>query len=270
MKKILILGILLLLALAACAPPAAKVEEKKAAPVVEEKEEVKAPVVEEEPEVGRTPPMPSTLPSERHEKEPSEPATTVTTKEMDPQLRDLLKRADEKIKSIEYLYGEKNAQGNLLFRDTIQIMGQKMKILKYDEDYYVREGYYDVIYYHLGIGCCEEANRCKSHNVDNTQTVFDVDVNSLAVSKSPYQWVKDVPSSAQIVGPQTFSQRSVTFIKYSEGGNDVEMWVDDTYGVPHKVVVTESSGKEGVYQFNDMIFNSLNDRDFEPACQSKI
>jgi hypothetical protein len=84
--------------------------------------------------------------------------------------------------------------------------------------------------------------------------------------KTPYQWIKEVPPDAQIVGPQTVNSRSVTFIKYNQpDSSEVQMWVDDTYGVPHKVVV-DKGGNLIKYQFNDMVFNSLKDIDFVAPC----
>ena len=259
MRKILI-TIVLLLFLAACAP--APKPEEKAPPLAE-----KAPVVEENlpeappaPEVGVKPPV-RALPSERiDEGKPSTEVVAESKVTMSPALRDLLKRADEKLSSLQYLYGGTDT-GNL-FLDTYFVKGTNMKVQKYSEDYYVREGYYDTIYYSLGVACCEEIDRCRSHNVDNTGKKFDVDASTLKMPKSPYQWVKEVPATAQIVGPQTFNSRSVTYLKYTDDkGQPVEMWVDDTYGVPHRVIVGEAK-----YQYNDMLFNGLKDSDFDPPC----
>jgi hypothetical protein len=119
----------------------------------------------------------------------------------------------------------------------------------------------------LGVACCETQNRCKSHNIDNTGKKFDVDVSSHDVPKTPYQWIKEVPANTIIVGPQTFNERSVTNIKYTDSnGQETLMWVDDTYGVPHKVVVTDKNGNAITYQYNDMLFNGLKDADFNPPC----
>ena len=66
MKTIWVLGILALLFLAACAPPA--MPAKEAAPAEKAPAEQTAPQAPAEaqpvPEVGRKPPMPSTLPSQ--------------------------------------------------------------------------------------------------------------------------------------------------------------------------------------------------------------
>ncbi len=260
MRKIWILGLALMMILAACAP-ATQMEEK--APVMEEKApvvEVKAPA--EAPTVGVKPPV-RPLPSERQDTAP-EPVTTAPKTEMNPQLRDLLKRADEKISSLQYLYGGTETKN--LFLDTYFVKGTQMKIKTYEEDYYVRDGYYDTIYVDLGIGCCEENSRCKSHNVDNMGKKFDVDVASMNIPKTPYQWAKEIPGDAQLVGPQTVNDRSVTYIKFAKDNKQYEMWVDDTYGVPHKIVATDSAENAVKYQFNDMQFNGLKDADFNAPC----
>jgi len=44
------------------------------------------------------------------------------------------------------------------------------------------------------------------------------------------------------------------------------MWIDDTYGVPHKIVITDANGNAIKHQFNDMTFNSLRDNDFDAPC----
>ncbi|VVB81436.1 Uncharacterised protein [uncultured archaeon] len=268
MRKIWILGILLLM-LVACAAP--KAEEKATADKIPATVDEKAPVAADEKvaatppatqEVGRTPPPVTTLPSERQQKAPE--TAPVVTQEMSPQLKELLKRADEKVSSLQYLYGGTSTKN--LFLDTYLVKGTKMKIKKYSEDYYVQDSYYDTIYVDLGIGCCEEPARCLSKNVDNTKKKFDVDVTSIDIPKTPYQWTKEIPADAKIVGPQTVDERVVTYIKYTKDGATYDVWVDDTYGVPHKIVVTDANGNEVKYQFNDMKFNSLKDNDFDAPC----
>ena len=266
MKKIWIVAILALLILAACTPKAPPAE-KQAVPVAEKAPvEEKAPEPITAPEVGRVAPA-RPLPSERQQ--PPAPIPTVAKLETNPALRDLLKRADEKISSLQYLYG--GTATNNLFLDTYMVKGTKMRIHKYPANYYVREGYYDNIYFDLGattgVGCCVEQARCKSANVDNTGKKFDVDVSTLNVPQTPYQWTKQIPANAQIVGPQTFNQRSVTFIKYTDSdGSEVQMLIDDTYGVPHRVLMTDKNGNVIKHQFNDMVFNTLKDGDLAAPC----
>jgi len=141
----------------------------------------------------------------------------------------------------------------------------KTKIKKYEEDRYVMKGYYDTVYVNMGIGCCEKLSRCKSHNVDNTNQKFEIEVEKLNMPRTPMDWVKEVPASAIIVGPQTMDERGVTYITFTKDGADYEMWLDDTYGAAHKVVITTDQG-ELVYKYNDMKFNMLEESEFNPPC----
>jgi len=150
---------------------------------------------------------------------------------------------------------------------SVRRSGDQVRIKKFSEDYYVQEGYYDNIYVDQEIACCEEQSRCKSHNVDNTDTVFDVDVSLIDVPKTPYQWVMNIPASATVAGPQTFDERSVTYIKWNKDGKKYHGWFDDTYGVAHKVEIHDQDDQLlEKHQFNDLVFNNLQAADFEPPC----
>src|SRR5574341_1426408 len=119
MKAHWIIGILLLLLLAACAPQAMP-ERKEAAPLEAEK----APAVEKEPaqtEVRTAPTRP--LPSERVDTQPTTEVQVESKATMSPALRDLLKRADEKLSSLQYLYG--GTDTNNLFLNTYLVKGTK-------------------------------------------------------------------------------------------------------------------------------------------------
>ena len=277
MKKIVCL-LIVLIALAACKPTAPAVETPptslEAAPASEPAAPSAVTPVETPlaPATTESAPSPATKPAAEsspliESKPVIETKTTETASTTNPKLRDLLKRADEKVSSITYLYGGSET-GNL-FLDTYQIKGDKMKIKRYEENYYVRDGYYDTIYLPQSIGCCEKLSRCRSHNVDNTNRSFEVDQSALTVPKTPYQWLKEV-KDATIVGPETFNERSVTHVKFTNANNQqVDMWIDDMYGLPHKVIVVDKNGNGIKYQFNDMEFNMFKDADFVPPCVKK-
>ena len=172
----------------------AQVEEPEAAPEKAVKE-VKEPVKTEEPE-------------EKAEEEeapgPAEPKVVVEDSEASSaELKELLRRADEKVTSYSYLYGGPETAG--YFKDTYVIKGDKMLIKVYEEDYYVQTDYYDRMYIDFATktatGCCVTRNRCISHNVDNTVKVFELDLNAISIPKTPYQWVKEI-TYATIVGPE--------------------------------------------------------------------
>lgn len=278
MKKMLIIGIVLLLITAiACSKesPSVDVEPGTDEVPVEQPEQAEAtqpetqpmpetkPATETtEPEIGRTEPE-RPLPSER---QTTEPETTEAKQELNPKIKDLIQRKNEKLKSVQFLYGG-TSTGNL-FLNTYMLKGDQVKVRKFSEDYYVRDGYYDTVYVGAGLACCEEQARCKSHNVDNTNVSYvptDADLN---IPTTPMQWMDKIQANAKLVGPQTVDQRSVTYMVYTDkAGKEVHMWVDDTYGVPHKVEIREGDDLLERHQFNDMQFNGLKDEDFEPPCE---
>jgi len=272
MKRIV--ALMLFLLLVACAKPTGQEEAQElpdtASGQAQEVAKTPEPQASEagqvsEPEVGRKPPA-MTPPFEKVVTQTA-PDTTVSAPkaELSPQIRDLLKRSQEKLTSVQYLYGGTATKG--LFLNTYLVKGDKRKIKLYEENYYVRDGYYDNVYVNLAVGCCEEQARCKSHNVDNTGKKFDVDVAALGFPRTPMEWMQDIESNAIVVGPQTFNSRSVTHIKYVRpDGVEVLMWVDDTYGVPHKVVFMKDGAETEKHQFNDMKFNGLKDAEFDAPC----
>lgn len=281
MKRILILGIVLLLITAiACRQevpavdvepgtdevPVEQDEQPETQPETTEPTEADEPAEadqEPEPTVGRTEPE-RPLPSERQETE-ADTETAEPKKELNPKIKDLLKRKNDKLKSVQFLYGG-TATGNL-FLDTYMIKGEKVKVKKFSEDYYVRDGYYDTVYVNEAIACCEEQKRCESHNVDNTNVSFEPSEKDMAVPKTPMQWMDEIQPNAEVIGPQTVDERSVTYLVYTnKQGQEVHMWVDDTYGVPHKVEIREGETMVEKHQYNDMRFNSLTEEAFEPPC----
>ncbi|PIN76054.1 hypothetical protein COV18_01370 [Candidatus Woesearchaeota archaeon CG10_big_fil_rev_8_21_14_0_10_37_12] len=186
------------------------------------------------------------------------------TKEITPVIKDLLKRTEEKLTSMQYLYG--GTETSNLFLDTYQVRGNKIKIKKYESDRYVREGEFDTQYIHEGIACCEKLSRCKSHNTDNTNKKFEL--GEIYTPKTPTDWIKEITNDAKVLGQEVFDERSVTHIKYANNGRTTEMWLDNSYGAPHKVTVTDSNDNLITYRFNDLTFNSLKDKDFEAPCKN--
>ncbi len=271
MKRIVVL--LLLLMVFACAKPVAQEQADTLPDTASEtaQENAKQPetttqttTAQSEPEVGRRPPA-MTPPSEKVPAQTAPTTSTAPKADLNPQIRDLLKRSQEKLTSVQYLYG--GTATNNLFLNTYLQKDDKVKVKLYEENYYVRDGYYDNAYINLGVGCCEELSRCKSHNIDNTGKKFALEGKVLNLPKSPMDWMKEIKSNAIVVGPQTFNSRSVTHIKYvQDDGSEVLMWVDDTYGVPHKVEVQRDGTVLEKYQFNDMKFNGLKDAEFDAPC----
>lgn len=281
MKRILVL-VALMLMLVACGPKQAPdyelsdidKEVQDEAPladdiVTEEEPEPK----EAEKEVGRQPPA-YTPPSQKAQTPPQETETAeaqeTETPDVDPALRDLLKRADEKVTSYSYLY--RGPETGDIAKDTYYVKGDMIKVKYYEEDYYVRENETTHAYLDTdaktAYGCCEVPSRCFTPEQDYRNTKFMLEYADVygELPKTPYQWVQEI-SDAEIVGTETFNARSVTVIKYERpDGSTVHMKIDDTYGLPHQVVITKGEEELAKHQFNDLNVNSYKDEDFVPPC----
>ncbi|MEM4247125.1 MAG: hypothetical protein QXF14_02275, partial [Candidatus Woesearchaeota archaeon] len=193
------------------------------------------------------------------------PVETKPTPTASKELQALLAKADQKIKSYSYL--------ELIIPtkqqpDRFYVKGTKVKIKLYEYDPYVPDNYFDTVYLDTvsktAIGRCENKRRCIWPQGDNTKKTWtELDYNKY-LTKTPYEFVKSVPPTATIIGPEVYDQRTVTKIEYEEGGKLVQMWIDDTYGIPRAVRIVPSSGEELNYKFNDLQFNTLTDKDVTP------
>ncbi len=187
--------------------------------------------------------------------------TPAISKELDA----LLKKADQKIKSYQYL---ELILPHKKQPDTISIRGTKIKITLYEYDPYIPGDYFDTVYLDTStktiIGRCESQKRCIWPRGDSTtQEWTDLDYSSYR-PKTPYEWVKEVPHDAEILGPEVHDKRQTTKIQFSEAGKITTMWIDDTYGIPLEIVVKPSTGEEVIYKFNDPQFNTIVDSDVTP------
>ncbi|MEM2915766.1 MAG: hypothetical protein QXT19_00160 [Candidatus Woesearchaeota archaeon] len=181
------------------------------------------------------------------------------------ELQELLAKADQKVKSYSYL--------ELIIPtkqqpDKFYVKGTKVKIKLYEYEPYIPETYFDTVYLDTAtktaVGRCENKRRCIWPQGDNTKKTWtDLDYNKY-LTKTPYEFVKSVPPTATILGPELYDERTVTKIEYEEGGKLVQMWIDDTYGIPRAVRIVPSSGPELNYKFNDLQFNTLTDKDVTP------
>ena len=261
MNKTLLALLAILILLVACAPQPAPPAE----PVVEvEKEEV------EEKEITvpePTPaPEPEPVPAPTPAPVPEPEAVTVQPPQKEPssEIKDLLSKADQKVKSYSYLYADPLTEGRYL--DTYNIKGTKIKIAMFPTDPYIIENYFDTIYLDTSdksaTGRCEEEKRCISHNTDNTEKVYEVSFDEY-YRKTSYEWIKGV-SYAEMVGPEVVESRSAVKIKIPEDDKTTYMWVSDTYGLPMKVVIEYDDGSKETYGFKDYVVNSLKDEDVVP------
>ena len=276
MKKIhlLIAATLLIALLIACAPVQKQDtddEKKEAAPdkkTVTTKEKVEEKVVEPTKIKTETKTIePKETKETTTQTEVKEPTTKVETqKDLPEAIKTIVDKADRRTESMAYLYGSPETEGR--FMDTYNIRGTKIRVDLYEDNYYVTEGYFDTVYLDTTTktakGQCLNGRRCISAQVDNTGKLFDADYDEY-LRKTPFDWAKDIKPTSEVVGPEVVDRRSVTKIKYEDGNKTVEMWLDDSYGVPLQVKIVYPNETEELYSFTNAEFNTLDAKDMEPT-----
>jgi len=273
MKKIyLLIAMSLLLALlVACAPldfkqeGAAETEEvSEEAPKEAAKETVDEKVVEPKKEEIEIEPLKKeeTAPAP----EPKKEETKTAPKELPAELKSLLERADQKLTSMSYLYASPETSGRFL--DTYHVRGDKIKVKLYEENYYMHKDYYDTVYLDTtkktATARCESPRRCVFPDFDNTGRVFDDVEYDEYRRKTPYEWLADI-TTPELLGPEVVDKRSALKIQYPKDDSRVEMWLDNSYGIPLQFKIIHPDDKEESYQFSNFQFNTLKEEDVVPA-----
>lgn len=232
-----------------------------------------APVQPAAPAVPAQPAQPGVQPAQ-----PAQPAvpgpTPVETKPVpvvSKQMQALLSKADQKVKSYKYLELVIPTKEQ---PDTISVKGSKVKIRLYEYNDYIATEYFDTVYLDTAtksiVGRCESNQRCVNPQAGDNRKLEWNDLNyDQYRPKTPYEFLKQIPATATIVGPEVHDDRSTTKIEYEEGGKLIQMWVDENYGIPVGIRIVPSSGEELNYKFNDMSFNSLLDKDVTPPVLPK-
>ena len=241
MKYISVLIAALLLFLLACAPAQPAAPAAPAAPAVPAAQPAQPPA---EVQPGPTPVEVKPVPTASKE------------------LQDLLSRADQKLKSYKYLeliLPDKKQP------DTLSVKGTKVKVKLYEYDPYVPENYFDTIYLDTVAKTvaarCESRKRCIWANGDNTKKLWtDLRYDDYR-RKTPYEFLKAIPATAAITGPEVHENRATTKVEYDDAGKHVIVWIDDTYGIPVELNFIPSSGEMTKYKFNDLQFNTITDAD---------
>ncbi len=210
-------------------------------------------------------PAPAVPPTITPTPEPQPGPTPIETKPVptvSKELQDLLSRADQKLKSYKYLeliLPDKKQP------DTISVKGTKIKIGLYEYDPYIPDEYMDTVYLDTAaqtiVGRCVSRKRCVWPQGDNTKELYtDLDYNQYR-RKTPYEWLKTIPATATITGPEVHENRATTKVEYDDAGKHYMFWIDDNYGIPVEFWIVPSSGETVKYKFNDLQFNSVTDAD---------
>jgi len=228
--SILLLFIILLLTVS-CVRQQAPVQPEISPPEPEEvivPELIPAPVVEPED----TP--------EPVEEEPEESEDLI-----DEKLKPLI-NAWEKIRSYSYYYTtQEDPQG-----DTYYIKDNLIKIRKYQVNTYNKETYIDTVYLNVtgktAVGYCEnyKIGVCEDPNEKVLLEYDDYYVTT------PHDWILSI-TKGKINSSETFDQRKVLVVDFSNDLVEGRMWVDSFFGVAHRIELYDGSR----YNFVDMVFN---------------
>ncbi len=179
---------------------------------------------------------------------------------MSPELRDLLSNADQKVKSYKYMY---SISKDNRYPHTYFVKGNYIKIKLFEVDPYYIENYYDTVYLDAkskaARGFCESKSRCAIRDIDNTERMFNVSYTDYRV-RTPYEFLKEI-THAEIVGPELIENRQTVKVRQYDGDIVTDFWLDATYGMPRKIVVTKEDSTLSTYNFADMTFNTLSDSD---------
>lgn len=265
MKKIILTILVILIVLTACKPtqPITSTTTPTGAVVIQEQQLKVQEQKEKTEEIPLTPvetaPKKET-PAVQLPPTPLESKVTVEkSRTISPELRDLLQKADSELKSISYLYAE--SPDNVGF-DNYFVKGTKMKIQLLEKNDYVIDDYFNVVYVDTvaktAKGRCENKKRCISKTIDNTKRVYDLNYEEYR-KKTPYEWIKMV-DNAEIIGTETLNNHAITRIRTEKDGAKIEMLVDNRFGVPHRVKVSDEN-EERTYYFKNIMFNSVKDDD---------
>jgi hypothetical protein len=196
-----------------------------------------------------------TTPTETVETQPeteSEPAKVPSKA-----IQALLEKHVGRVTSLRYMYQDQTMKPE---EWETWIKDDKMHVRLRELDNVRGDVYIDHIYMDLSTkvaqGYCEmHVYRCADPNspVDVTFQKY--------YRKSPIDWIESV-TYAEKETEEQMQQRTVWKIKYTEGAKTVAMWVDDYYGIPVKVRVTEGSAVNE-YIFEDIAINSVEDSDLQ-------
>lgn len=177
---------------------------------------------------------------------------------MSKELKNLLSLADTKVRSFSYVYTQppRNAGG-----DTYYVKGDKMKIVLYDHNEWVKGEWYTTVYLDTAkktaVGYCEDDNQIQCPDPDKQ---FALKYDSF-VTKTNKDWLKDIPSSAKIVGKERFEQRNAYKVEFQEGVYTYQYFIDDFFGLPIEIRMIKD-GKTDYYKFYELAGNALSDSDF--------
>jgi len=169
---------------------------------------------------------------------------------VDSEVVELLAKADQKVKSLRYMY--KGPETKDFFYDFFIVSNRikytldpPYKVIDADDDAY------DTIYLNTesktALAYCD-GRKCSSKG---KKAVLDYDGNYIL---TPFDWIKEI-KSAEKTGEQLISNRNTWILS----GNNITMWVDTFFGIPLQVEFDENQ-----YYFQKVGFNNVKEEEVSP------
>ena len=221
-KLLLVLLIVSLLVLSACAGEKVLKEEPTAEPVVEQEVE---PAVEVEETVDC----------------------------VDPEIRDLIDEA-RNIEQLHYYMRE-----SPYFRQQYEVFvkGDKMKVVLPEASKFIRGEYYNTVYLDLStkeaVAYCEDKKRCSDF-----YEAFDVDYEQY-YRLTPVDWAVSLDCAKEISTERMFN-RDVVLVEYEMNGKTNNMWLYMFNGVTAKMI-EDIDAADPVQRTFEMLSMSVSDED---------
>lgn len=187
------------------------------------------------------------------------PAETVPGKTMGVILKKLIGLADQKVKSYSFYYAP---PPDNLARDRYFIKGNKIHILGYSVNVMRHSDYYDNVYLDTstktGVAYCLSLDtRCRQQG-----QAFEIGYDEVMI-KTPYQWIKDI-KYGDVTGSESIDDRLTKKVQYEANGVKYTQWIDETYGLPLRVLVEKPGKEPQQYDFKDMAYNGVSDDELLP------
>ena len=223
--------------------------------------EVAPPVQEVTPKVSDSkvsPPLKVAIPSD------SVPAN-VQSPIIQGKARDVLSKADLKVKTFSYVYREPPYnQGS----DRYVIMGDKIRIQLGEDNLNLVTGVSDIF---LNTKTKQAAGYCFKRDSflckETADTKFVLKYADFYKPTS-YDWMKKIVE-AQFIGSEQIDGKtavslSVHLLDQPSDWKSVKFFIDDFYGLPIKIVIETDQGKTLTYNFDKHDVNSYSDSDLIP------
>jgi len=175
---------------------------------------------------------------------------------IDADTQKLIDTARSKVKSYSFYYDDpgNNPQHNQYF-----IIGDKAKVKLFAPDLYTKETNYDTVYYNTGtketVGRCEarDQRRCP-----DPAKRFEAAYDSAAIM-APLDWLDAIESATMTQRSESIGSRKGIVITFTSKKGSGEMWLDNFFGAPLKVTLNGENPL--IWEFKDIAFNTLNDKD---------